>query len=337
MNELILLSLTPSLLCWWWSDSCSRKPVLQDRTVQVSKTTTSASGPSSPLSCLTPKDTDELKALSWNAVSKTNSLLLQNLFCYLHQSKTQINPSFSVQHCWVPGSRQLQMTHGKGKTGQDQRSTKYSPLLLLFSCSSRTPACVSRKQTSWGISLLKIERQICAWRTVISSGESSPKSSTCSLPPCQCPLKMTNVNGTAHKTPMIKENPLSYSHQLVKTIRKMFPVWEAVARSSLSFLLPPHLLVGNGYFHSWDGWFTRKSSQLCGSTTASPLLWHCFCFSPCDNIVKLKQTYSQSRTWGQRTPRKSIRLCFNLSGQSHSTVVILFLLVRNRVCLKLHI
>lgn len=76
---------------------------------------------------------------------------------------------------------------------------------------------------------------------------------------------------------------------------------------------------------------------MCESTTASPLLWHCSCLFPCDNIVKLKQIYSWSRSWGQRTPGKSVRLCFNLSGQSHSTVAIFFLVVRNRVCFKLQI
>lgn len=49
---------------------------------------------------------------------------------------------------------------------------------------------------------------------------------------------MNNVHRIALKLPMIKKNSLSYGHQIVKTIHKMFPLQESVAKSSLSFLLP---------------------------------------------------------------------------------------------------
>lgn len=102
MNELILLSLILSLSRWWWSDSYSR-----DGTVQLAKTTTSASWQSSLLSCLTPKDNYELKALSRNAISKTSSLLLQNLFWCLCQGKTWIKHSlFSPTMLWSQGTRE---------------------------------------------------------------------------------------------------------------------------------------------------------------------------------------------------------------------------------------
>lgn len=147
--------LSVMLLMKWQLD---QRACAAGQVVQLSKTATSTSRPSSSLSCLPPADNDEMKAWSWNAIYKTNFLLLQNLFYYLHHVKNRQNTTSLVQHCSdlrAPVSRELQMTQGKGKTGWDQRSMKHCALLLHFCC-SRTTAIrgITWKQPFWGVSLL---------------------------------------------------------------------------------------------------------------------------------------------------------------------------------------
>lgn len=100
-----------------------------------------------------------------------------------------------------------------------------------------------------------------------------------------------------------RESPFLQSLR-VKNKHEVFPLWEVVARITLSFFFLPTFHAGDGYFRSWDGWFTRKSFQLCGNIIASPLFWHCLCFFSCDNIVKLKQTCSGADV-GEKNTRKS--------------------------------
>lgn len=108
--------------------------------------------------------------------------------------KHRQNTTSLVHHCSdlrAPGSRELQMTQGKGKTGWDQRSMKHCAVLLHFCC-SRTTAIrgITRKQPFWGVSLLN------NWKTNVhgaqwQSWKSSPKLPMCSLPGCQWHEKWT--------------------------------------------------------------------------------------------------------------------------------------------------
>lgn len=134
---------------------------------------------------------------------------------------------------------------------------KHHALLPHSSCCSRTRAIrgVTRKQPFWVVSLLN------NWKSNVheaqwESWKSSPKLSVCSLPLCQWKWKMNCVNGIAHKPPMMEVNPLSYSHWVVNK-HKVFPLWEAVARNTLSFLLSLDLSHW-GWVLSFVGWVIHK-------------------------------------------------------------------------------
>lgn len=124
MNALISLFLLPSLLCCWWSDSCTSELVLQDRLYNYPKPLLQLIDHHLPFLAY-----HQQLMMSWrlgaeNAICKTNFLPLQNMFCNLHQAKIQTKHKvFGSALSWSQGTRE-QGTAGDKWEGENRVGLK---------------------------------------------------------------------------------------------------------------------------------------------------------------------------------------------------------------------